>query len=179
MIKKIIITSALIIISGCIAKADEKENKVIGGDVMKLSSPEFENGQFIPKKFTCQGQDVNPALTIDDIPENVKSLALIVDDPDAPMRTWLHWIVYNIPVISRIEENSVPGDELVNDFARKSYGGPCPPAGIHRYFFRIYALDTKLILREGALRKNLEKAMEGHIISEAELMGLYKTSATP
>lgn len=141
---------------------------------MKLTSPEFEKDKFVPTKFTCQGDDVNPALTIEDVPQGAKSLALIVDDPDAPMGIWVHWVVYDIPVISRIGENSIPGKQGINDFRRKDYGGPCPPSGTHRYFFKIYALDKVLNLKEGCSKKDLEKAMEGHILDKAELIGLYK-----
>jgi len=141
---------------------------------MKLSSPEFKHNESIPKKFTCQGQDINPALIIEDIPKNTQSLALIMDDPDAPGGMWVHWVVFDIPVISRIEEDSIPGKQGINDFRRKDYGGPCPPSGTHRYFFKIYALDTKLNLAEGINKSALEKAMQPHIIAKAELIGLYK-----
>lgn len=145
-----------------------------GGNKMKLMSREFENNKFIPKKFTCQGEDTNPALLIEGIPDGAKSLALIVDDPDAPMGTWVHWVVYDIPIISRINEGSIPGKQGMNDFRRLDYGGPCPPSGTHRYFFKIYALDKTLNLREGIAKKELEKAMEGHILDKTELIGLYK-----
>lgn len=141
---------------------------------MKLTSPEFENNKNIPKKFTCQGGDINPALVIENIPDDTKSLALIVDDPDAPMGMWVHWVVYNIDVISRIDENSIPGTQGHNDFGRLNYGGPCPPSGTHRYFFKIYALDAKLDLKEGISKKELESAIKPHIIDKAELIGLYK-----
>lgn len=142
---------------------------------MKLTSPEFENNGFIPKRFTCQGEDINPALIVEGIPEETESLVLIFDDPDAPMGTWVHWIVYNVPVISRIEEDSIPGMQGINDFRREDYGGPCPPSGTHRYVFRLYALDTELnLLEKGISRKALERAMEGHIMGNAELIGLYK-----
>jgi len=141
---------------------------------MKLSSPEFENNGFIPRKFTCQGDDISPALVIEDILEGTKSLALIVDDPDVPMGTWVHWVVFDVPLVKRIEENSVPGKQGSNDFGKEDYGGPCPPSGTHRYFFKIYALDTMLKLTEGSSKKELEKAMEGHIVGQAELIGLYK-----
>ena len=144
------------------------------GLVMKLKSPEFENNMFIPKKFTCSGENINPALIIENIPEEVKSLALIFNDPDAPMGTWVHWVVFNIPVISRIEEDSVPGKQGINDFGRLNYGGPCAPFGTHRYFFKAYALDTKLNLEEGLTKADLEKAMASHILAKAELIGLYK-----
>jgi hypothetical protein len=147
---------------------------VKGGGSMKLTSPEFKNNEFIPSKFTCEGQDINPALIIEGIPQEAKSLALIVDDPDAPMGTWVHWVVYDIPIISRIEENSVPGKQGINDFRKKDYGGPCPPFGTHRYFFKIYALDKQLGLKEGVNKKSLEKEMQGHTLDKAELIGLYK-----
>ncbi|MDP3732326.1 MAG: YbhB/YbcL family Raf kinase inhibitor-like protein [Candidatus Omnitrophota bacterium] len=141
---------------------------------MKLTSPEFNNNGFIPKKFTCEGMDINPALIIEDLPANAKSLALIVDDPDAPMGTWVHWVVYNIPIISRIEEDSVAAEQGMNNFGRGDYGGPCPPSGTHRYFFKIYALDADLNLKAGLNKQALEKAMQGHILDKAELVGLYK-----
>jgi Raf kinase inhibitor-like YbhB/YbcL family protein len=145
-----------------------------GAESMKLKSPEFENNQLIPAKFTCDGEDINPPLIIDGVPEGTESLALIVDDPDAPMGTWVHWVVFDIPVIPKIEENSVPGKEGINDSGGRNYGGPCPPSGTHRYFFKIYALDTLLNLKEGISKEQLEKAMQGHILDNAELIGLYK-----
>jgi Raf kinase inhibitor-like YbhB/YbcL family protein len=145
-----------------------------GGGDMKLTSPAFENNGFIPSKYTCQGEDINPALSIEDIPEGTKSLALIVDDPDAPMGTWVHWVVYDIAPVSRIDEDSIPGKQGINDFRKKDYGGPCPPSGTHRYFFKIYALDEELGLEEGVNKRGLEKAMQAHILEKAELIGLYK-----
>lgn len=145
---------------------------------MKLTSSEFENDKWIPKKFTCEGDDINPTLIIEDIPVRTKSLALIVDDPDAPMGTWVHWVVYDIPAVPRIEEDSVPGKQGINDFDRKDYGGPCPPSGTHRYFFKIYALDKQLALGGMVDKKALEKAMQGHIVDKAELIGLYKKNST-
>jgi Raf kinase inhibitor-like YbhB/YbcL family protein len=141
---------------------------------MKLSSPAFKHNAFIPPKFTCQGEGVNPALLIENIPEKTQSLALIVDDPDAPMGMWVHWVVFDIPLINRIEENSIPGKQGRNDFGRNDYGGPCPPSGTHRYFFKIYALDKMLNLKEGISKPSLEGAMLGHILDQAELIGLYE-----
>jgi Raf kinase inhibitor-like YbhB/YbcL family protein len=141
---------------------------------MEILSPEFQSNGFIPKKFTCQGEDVSPALIIKDIPKEAKSLALIVDDPDAPRGTWVHWVVFDLPLINRIEENSTLGKQGRNDSGRNDYAGPCPPSGTHRYFFKIYALDKMLNLSEGITKQKLEKAMEGHILKQAELMGLYK-----
>ena len=147
----------------------KKEDKV-----MKLESLEFENNGFIPQKFTCESKDINPGLIIEDIPEGTKRLALIMDDPDAPMGTWVHWVVFNIHVTDVIEENEVPGTQGINDFRKLEYGGPCPPSGTHRYFFKLYALDEKLHIDEGCKKKELEEAMEGHILAKAELIGLYE-----
>lgn len=141
---------------------------------MNLLSPAFKQNQMLPARFTCQGEDINPPLVIENIPKEAKSLALIVDDPDAPAGTWVHWVVFDIPVISKIDENSIPGKQGYNDFSRNDWGGPCPPSGTHRYFFKIYALDTILNLKEGIHKKDLEKAMQGHILDKAELIGLYK-----
>jgi hypothetical protein len=141
---------------------------------MQLKSPEFEAGGNIPSKFTCDGDDVSPELEIVDLAENTKTLALIVDDPDAPGKTWLHWLVYDIAPVSTIEEGDVPGKQGMNDFGKKNYGGPCPPSGRHRYFFRLHALDSELNLQEGASRKDVEREMQGHVLEKAELMGLYQ-----
>jgi len=141
---------------------------------MKISSPEFSHNGRIPKRFTCQGEDISPALLIDGTPAETKTLALIVDDPDAPMGTWVHWVVFNIPVVKEIEEATIPGKQGINDFGRKDYGGPCPPSGTHRYFFKIYALDTELDLEDGISKEELEESMEGHILEKSELIGLYK-----
>lgn len=149
-------------------------NTAEGRSGMKITSPEFENNQSIPKKFTCEGEDISPSLVIEGVPGEAKSLALIMDDPDAPMGTWVHWVVFDIPVINRIEENTIPGKQGTNNFNRKDYGGPCPPSGTHRYFFKIYALDKMLNLNEGISKGALEKAMQGHILDKAELIGLYK-----
>jgi Raf kinase inhibitor-like YbhB/YbcL family protein len=140
---------------------------------MQLTSPDFENGTLIPTRFTCDGADINPSLVIAGIPAEAQSLALIVDDPDAPGGPWVHWVVYNIPVVSRIDEGSIPGTQGINDFGRKNYGGPCPPYGTHRYFFKIDALDTELALGEGAEKEALEQAMQGHRVDHTELIGLY------
>lgn len=141
---------------------------------MKISSPDFEHNEMIPSQFTCDGEDINPTLNIEDIPPEAKSLALIVDDPDAPMGTWVHWVVYDIPLTSQIQQDSIHGKQGTNDFRKKNYGGPCPPSGTHRYFFKLYALDQELNLEEGLSKRDVETAMEGHIVAHAELIGLYK-----
>jgi Raf kinase inhibitor-like YbhB/YbcL family protein len=143
---------------------------------LSVESLAFENNKLIPAKYTCDGDDVNPPLTIEGIPEEAKTLALIVDDPDAPMGTWNHWIVWNIPPTGKIEENTVPGTEGTNTAREHSYGGPCPPYGTHRYFFKVYALDTKLTLNSDSKKKDVEKAMESHILAKGELVGLYRRS---
>jgi len=144
------------------------------GDDMILTSPAFDNNKSIPKRFTCDGEGQNPPLKIDGVPKNAKSLVLIVDDPDAPMATFIHWIVYDIPVISEIKEGSIPGKQGINTARSFGWVSPCPPSGTHRYIFKIYALDKKLGLKEGANKSVVEKAMEGHIMDKAELTGLYK-----
>ena len=146
---------------------------------LKLSSTAFQNNGFIPSQYTCDGRDINPPLVVENVPAGTKSLALIVDDPDAPMGTWVHWVAWNLsPAIKEIKENDTPKGSVpgLNDFQKKSYGGPCPPSGTHRYFFKLYALDTALDLPSGAKKADVEKAMKGHIISQAQVIGLYKRS---
>ena len=143
---------------------------------MKLTSPAFEHQTMIPPKYTCQGEDISPPLTLSNIPKGTESLALINDDPDAPIRTWNHWLIWNIKPTGEINENSAPGTQGKNSWGRNDYGGPCPPRGKHRYFFKLYALDTKLNLPEGATKSELEKAMVGHILGQAELVGVYQKS---
>jgi len=144
---------------------------------LKISSPAFENGGEIPKKYTCDGANVSPSLKIENVPSNTKSLALVFDDIDAPRGTYVHWILWNMaPGVNEIKENSVPEGVVqgVNDFKKRHYGGPCPPKRAHKYVFDIYALDTLLNLNPNGTKKDLEKAMEGHTISRAQLTGLYK-----
>lgn len=143
---------------------------------LSVKSAAFENNALIPKKYTCDGDNVNPPLTIEDAPVETKSLVLIVDDPDAPMGTWDHWIVWNIAPTGRVEENTVPGIEGLNSSKEHHYGGPCPPGGTHRYFFKIYALDTKLDLNPNSKKKDVENAMKDHILAKGELVGLYHRS---
>jgi len=142
---------------------------------MILTSPDFKNNSPIPIRFTCQGEDVSPDLDIAMVPSEARSLVLIVDDPDAPGRTWDHWIVYNIPPhTTRIKSGTVPGIEAWNTFGKTAWGGPCPPSGTHRYFFKLYALDNKLDLGPKVRKKEIEIYMVGHILAEAQLIGLYK-----
>ncbi|MGK7924506.1 MAG: YbhB/YbcL family Raf kinase inhibitor-like protein [Spirulina sp.] len=143
---------------------------------MKLASPAFAHNAPIPQQYTCQGEDISPPLTIDNIPEGTIALALIVDDPDAPMGTWDHWLIWNLQPAGEIQEGSAPGTQGQNSWGRNDYGGPCPPRGTHRYFFKLYALDSELALPKGTTKAQLEAAMEGHILERAELLGLYKKS---
>lgn len=139
-----------------------------------VRSSVLSEGEMIPSKYTCDGENVNPPLSIDNIPEKTKSLVLIVDDPDAPGKTWVHWVVWNIDPKGEIAENSIPGIEGLNDFNSHSYGGPCPPSGTHRYFFKVYALNTTLDLDTNSQRNDIRKAMHGKILSDGELICRYK-----
>ena len=141
---------------------------------LEVTSPVFKHNGNIPSKYTCDGENVNPPLNIKGIPEGTKSLVLVVDDPDAPMGTWDHWVVWNIPPTEKIEENTVPGTEGVNDFRKHSYGGPCPPSGTHRYFFKVYALDTMLTLSPNSKKKDVERAITGYTLAKGEIIGLYR-----
>lgn len=143
---------------------------------MQITSTAFEHNKSIPSKYTCDGENISPPISIREIPEGTKSLALIVDDPDAPSKTWVHWLVWNIdPGTSEIEEGSAPaGIEGTTDFGRTGWGGPCPPSGTHRYFFKLYALDSDLNLDSSATKEELEAAMENHILEQSELVGLYQ-----
>ena len=131
----------------------------------------------IPSKYTCDGENINSPFQIADVPSAAKSLVLISDDPDAPMGTWVHWTVWNIPLETKeIGENSAPigAVEGITSFGNKGYGGPCPPSGTHRYFFKLYALDKALDLPPSAKASDIEKAMTGHILDKTELIGLYQ-----
>lgn len=143
---------------------------------VSVATSAFQAGGDIPAKFTCNGANVNPALKINGVPNEAKSLVLIVDDPDAPRGLFTHWILWNIdPKTTDIGENSVPagGVQGTNDFGKRNYGGPCPPSGTHRYFFKIFALDMKLDLKPGVRRADLDAAMKSHILAQGELMARY------
>ena len=149
----------------------------------KLTSPAFNHGTQIPSKYTCDGDNVNPHLIIHGVPEQARSLALVMEDPDAPTGLFVHWVVWDIPPeTGEIREFTVPfgATEGTNSWSEEVYGGPCPPSGMHRYFFRLYALDRKLKIPSGSTRSELETAMEGHILATTELMGTYmRTNAAP
>jgi Raf kinase inhibitor-like YbhB/YbcL family protein len=147
-----------------------------GTTQMTLSSPAFLNGKGIPAKFSCDGEGISPPLTIQGVPKEAKSLALVMDDPDAPAGVWVHWLVWNIdPAIKQIGEGSLPpgAGQGVNSWERRSYGGPCPPSGTHRYYFRLFALKERLDLPQSANRKDLDGAMQGKIVARCEMFGVY------
>ena len=146
-----------------------------------LMSTAFAPGESIPRKYTCDGEDISPPLQWSDPPQDTQSFALIADDPDAPVGTWVHWVLYNLPAETRTLPEAVPPDADLpdgsrhgkNSWPRLGYGGPCPPSGTHRYFFKLYALDAVLDLDAGASKEQLLQAMEGHILGQAEFMGVH------
>jgi Raf kinase inhibitor-like YbhB/YbcL family protein len=156
---------------------------------IELSSPAFREGEAIPIQYTCDGANISPPLRWGGIPKNSQSLAIICEDPDAPSGVFVHWVIFNLPpIVADLPEAAPTTESLVesgaiqgrNDFENIGYDGPCPPPGSkpHRYFFRLYALDTKLRLQAGATKQEFERAAEGHIIAEGRLMGSYKRGAT-
>ena len=148
------------------------ENKKTG--ILIISSHAFENGGIIPSKYTCSGEDINPPLQVTEIPEGTKTLAIIVEDPDAPKGTFDHWLTWNIPPENPVEENRTPGISGTNGAGKTGYYGPCPPSGYHRYYFYVFALDSSLDLKAGANKKALKAAMEPHILAKGSLMGRYQ-----
>jgi Raf kinase inhibitor-like YbhB/YbcL family protein len=150
---------------------------------LSLKSTAFVHEGDMPRNHTCDGADVSPALAWNDPPAGTQSFSLIMDDPDAPAGTWVHWVIYDLPAQAQELREGVPKEKELkdgsrqgrNDFSRLGYGGPCPPRGAaHRYFFKLYALDTRLALQPGSSKADLEKAMKGHILAQAQLMGRYK-----
>ena len=147
----------------------------------KVTSVAFKEGQPIPRQYTCSGVNVSPPLEWGTAPKPARTIAIIADDPDAPGGTWTHWVLYNLPAENIGLVENVPETETLraggfqgkNDFGKISYGGPCPPSGTHRYFFKIYAVDTELPLKAGATKAELEKALEGHVVAQGQLMGTY------
>jgi Raf kinase inhibitor-like YbhB/YbcL family protein len=141
---------------------------------LSIKSSAFEHNKQIPKKYTCDGDNINPPLTVEGAPKEAKTLSLIMDDPDAPMGTFDHWVTWNIPAsTNKIAEHSAPGTEGLNGARRPGYTGPCPPSGTHRYFFKVYALDAQLDLSAKSTKRDVEKAMQNHILAKGELIGLY------
>lgn len=150
---------------------------------IRVNSPAFAEGQPIPEKYTCQGRDISPPLKWADAPAQTRSFALVADDPDAAVGTWVHWVLYDLPPATREVSEDTPRSQFlpggakqgINDFRRLGYGGPCPPPGKpHRYFFKLYALDKLLDLKPGASKDEVVKAMAGHVLAEGQLMGTYQ-----
>lgn len=174
MVEKIL----LLVLAACILTPAAVMGKGVKKmEQMSVSSPVFADNGAIPARYTCDGKDASPPLAFSNVPAGARSLALIVDDPDAPAGTWVHWVAWNIPPhVREIKENSLPEGAIqgLNSWKKNSYGGPCPPSGTHRYYFQLYALDTTLNLSRSAVRADLEKAMQGHILAGSRLMGTYK-----
>jgi Raf kinase inhibitor-like YbhB/YbcL family protein len=153
-----------------------------GMEKITVTSPAFQEGEKIPFEHTCDGANVSPPLQWTGIPQNVKSLAVIADDPDAPAGDWVHWVFYDLPpdtaelpfAVPNIEKIPSGGTQGRTDFGEIGYGGPCPPRGEHRYFFKVYALDEMLYLKPGVTKKELLRAMQGHVLAEGQLMGRYE-----
>jgi Raf kinase inhibitor-like YbhB/YbcL family protein len=149
---------------------------------MKVESAAIKEGQPIPRQYTCDGINISPPLEWSGVPKSAKTVAIIADDPDAPAGTWVHWVLYNLPAENIGLVENVPATENLkaggfqgkNSFGKLGYGGPCPPSGTHRYFFKVYAVDAELPLKAGATKSDLETAMQGHIVAQAQLMGTYQ-----
>jgi hypothetical protein len=185
MLKGIIVSAVLPTLLFCWCKkstaggSQEEGGKEMG---IKISSAVFENNGLIPVKYTCDGDDISPPLRWEAVPAGAKSIAVICDDPDAPMGTFVHWVLFNLPADTRELAEKIPADKTLangakqgtSDFGSIGYGGPCPPSGTHRYFFKIYALDKEVDLPAGANKRQLVKAMEGHILDEGQVIGKYK-----
>ena len=184
MIKKIIIlVAAAMLLASC--KDTEQNNTKKQGEKkmdIKITSSAFKDGDMIPSKYTCDGKNISPPLQWDNVPVETKSIALICDDPDAPMGTWVHWVLFDLSPQTKQLPEAVPTDETladgtrqgVTDFGTTGYGGPCPPGGTHRYFFKIYALDKAIDSVSVIDKKELLKKMERHILAQGQLMGKYK-----
>jgi Raf kinase inhibitor-like YbhB/YbcL family protein len=187
LMRKIFYTLVMLPILFCSCKQKEKPRlpqeaeKEAKKMTIKITSPAFEQGSMIPSKYTADGQNISPPLKWEGVPEGTATIALISDDPDAPIGTWVHWVMWNIPPNKKeLSENIPPDQKLpdgsiqgITDFRRPGYGGPAPPSGTHRYYFKIYALNTKLDLPTSSTKAQLVKAMEGHILAEGQLMGKY------
>jgi len=180
-----LIIALLVLFSGCISDQPEQEIQIEEESIMEqisISPDAFKAGSSLPIEYTCDGEDRSPALSWNTVPAGTQSIALIVDDPDAPGKTWVHWVIYNIPANTTVLPLGVPKNKTLddgslqgkNDFGRIGYNGPCPPPGkAHRYFFKVYALDTTLSLKSGATKSQLETAMSGHILAQGEMIGKY------
>ncbi len=164
--------------------AASPQNSPEGKPEIKLTSVAFKEGLSIPRQYTCDGVNISPPLEWAGVPKSAKTIAIISEDPDAPTGVWVHWLLYNLPSeniglvenLPNTENLKAGGFQGKNDFGKIGYGGPCPPSGTHHYFFKIYAVDGELPLKAGATKAELEKAMEGHIVLQGQLMGLYRRS---
>jgi Raf kinase inhibitor-like YbhB/YbcL family protein len=163
MMMRFLALALMLLVVACTARKSVPE--------LSVTSTTFSDGGMIPAKYTCTGDDINPPIDISNVPAAAQSLALIMDDPDAPGGTWVHWVMWDFT--GQIAEDSAPGTEGTNSWGNTNYGGPCPPSGTHRYVFKVYALDTKLNLPATTTKKDLERAMEGHIITQGQLIGRY------
>lgn len=177
-----VILSLLLVLAACSTSDNNPEPQISeGGPMLTLTSPAFEEGQPIPEKYGCDGDDISPALNWSDPPTGTMSFALIMDDPDAPVGTWVHWVIYNISAKANSLPENIPGEDILdfgalhgsNSWRRGGYGGPCPPSGTHRYFFKLYALDEALEEVPGFTKDQLSEKMEDHILAEAILMGTF------
>ncbi|MFH1614202.1 MAG: YbhB/YbcL family Raf kinase inhibitor-like protein [Planctomycetota bacterium] len=183
LIKITIVLFAAAAILGCKEKTQRKTEEP-GGKKMEIevTSSAFEPNAMIPSKYTCDGLNISPPLKWEGVPQAAQSIALISDDPDAPAGTWVHWVMWNIPAATaELPENVRPDKKIadgsvqgITDFQRHGYGGPCPPSGTHRYYFKVYALDIKLDIPSSSTKKDLLKAMQGHILAEGQIVGKYK-----
>jgi Raf kinase inhibitor-like YbhB/YbcL family protein len=182
-LKLLIIFLLLVIISGCIA-GEKKETieEVNTMQTISITTEAFLSGEYIPSKYSCDSDDISPQLSWKGVPTDANSIVLIMDDPDAPSGTFVHWVLFNIPPGMQHLPEGIPSDNILGDgsrhgmtdFGRTGYGGPCPPRGKpHRYFFRVYALDTKLDIPAGASRKQVDNAMKGHVLAHGELIGKF------
>jgi Raf kinase inhibitor-like YbhB/YbcL family protein len=180
--KSIILMSIVTLVLGVLSASTMLSQQEDISMPMTLSTSAFSAGKPIPKKYTCDDEDISPELRFENIPAGTKSITLIMDDPDAPHGTWVHWVLYDLPANTKELQEGYPKDEVfsngakqgMTDFRRVGYGGPCPPPGKpHRYFFKLYALDTKLNLPPKATKQEVEAKMKGHILAQAELMGTY------
>jgi len=179
---------SIALLLGCAAGCSKAENATVSTErstpmTIQVRSAAFDEGQSIPQKHTCDGEDVSPSLSWENPPDRTKSFALICDDPDAPSGTWVHWVIFDLPAAITELPEAIPTKEEVlngakqgrNDFSRIGYGGPCPPKGDpHRYYFKLYALDAALNLKAGATKADVENAMKGHLLGEGKIMATYK-----
>src|SRR5215471_15237625 len=184
-----VLSACVAVLLGCsVSSCSKAENATVSKErstpmTINVRSDSFADGQPIPQKYTCDGEDISPPVRWDSAPDGTKSFALICDDPDAPSGTWVHWVIYDLPATIKELPEAIQANEEVlsgarqgtNDFRRLGYGGPCPPKGnAHRYYFKLYALDIVINLKAGATKSDVENAMKGHIVGEGKIMGSYQ-----